>query len=261
MGVITLYTIDYIRAKRAKEERRKSSKDELIFFLAGLMGVTLYYMMETIALTKTSASNVGILVSLAPISTAIMALIWLKSERFYTSYIFGFIIAFIGVYLVITNGTQLEGFSAEGDTIAILGTFAWASYSLLLKRIDTKNYHIITYTKKILLYGLLSLLPFAYFQGFSVSLSDFTFLNISLLFLFLGIGASALCFILWNYAVEHLGVYKASAYIYASPLVTLLAAYVALSEQITSHAIIGSICIIAGLYISENRSLFKKGKN
>jgi drug/metabolite transporter (DMT)-like permease len=258
IGVVLLAVVDYIRSKNTTKTTKIVAKEEFIFFLAGLMGVALYYMMETIALTKTSASNVGILVSLAPITTAILALIWLKTEKFYTSYLYGFVIAFIGVYLVITNGTQLEGFSVEGDSIAILGTFAWASYSLLLKRIDTSKYHIITYTKKILFYGLLSLLPFAYFKGFSIHWEDFTFQNISLLIFFLGVGASALCFILWNYAVEHLGVYKASAYIYASPLVTLIAAYLVLSENITPHAILGSLCIITGLYISENRSLFEK---
>ncbi len=246
LGFILLFIIDYFRKDRDKKNNKISLKEEFTFLLAGITGVTLYYALETFALTKTSASNVGILVSLAPITTAIMALIWLKSEKFKLAYLYGFAIAFIGVALVITNGTKFEGFSVEGDVLAILGTFAWASYSLLLKRIDTKKYHIITYTKKILMYGIITLIPIAMFENISISLSDFSLLHISLL-LFLGLGASAMCFVFWNYAVDHLGVYKTSAYIYASPVVTLLSAFLFLQEPITLFAIIGTLCIIAGL--------------
>lgn len=256
LGFILLYIIDMFRKDKKDQKNKFSLKDELTFLLAGGTGVTLYYALETFALTKTSASNVGILVSLAPITTAIMALIWLKSEKFKMVYLYGFVLAFVGVVLVITNGTQFEGFSVQGDLLAILGTFAWASYSLLLKRIDTQKYHIITYTKKIIMYGIITLIPIALYDNVSLSLSDFTPLHISL-FLFLGLGASALCFVFWNYAVDHLGVYKTSAYIYASPLVTLVSAFIVLREPITIFAIIGSLCIIAGLYISERKSIPK----
>lgn len=253
---IILSFIDMYRKKNNKVKVPLSLKEEGTFFLSGLTGVTLYYALETFALTKTSASNVGILVSLAPISTAILALIWLKSEKFKIKYLYGFAVAFVGVVLVITNGAEFAGFSIEGDLLAILGTFAWAMYALLLKRIDTKKYHIITYTKKIMMYGIITLLPIALQQKVSISITDFSLLH-TLLLLFLSVGASALCFILWNYAVDNLGVYKTSAYIYASPLVTLIAAYVVLKEPITMYAMIGAASIILGLYISEHKSIPK----
>lgn len=96
------------------------------------------------------------------------------------------------------------------------------------------------------MYGIITLIPIAMFENISISLSDFSLLHISLL-LFLGLGASAMCFVFWNYAVDHLGVYKTSAYIYASPVVTLLSAFLFLQEPITLFAIIGTLCIIAGL--------------
>lgn len=41
-------------------------KQESYFVLAGLLGVTLYYLFENIALTYTLASNVGVIISIAP---------------------------------------------------------------------------------------------------------------------------------------------------------------------------------------------------
>ena len=46
---------------------------ELLFAFAGLTGVTLYFLMENIALTYISASLVGVIVAAAPLFTALVA--------------------------------------------------------------------------------------------------------------------------------------------------------------------------------------------
>ncbi len=48
--------------------RNTSKKQEITFALAGLTGVCMYYLLENIALTYTLASNVGIIISIAPFS-------------------------------------------------------------------------------------------------------------------------------------------------------------------------------------------------
>ena len=45
-------------------------KAQLLFALAGFLGTFLYFLMENVALQHTTASNVGVLVSLAPLFTA-----------------------------------------------------------------------------------------------------------------------------------------------------------------------------------------------
>ena len=71
--------------------------------------------------------------------------------------------------------------------------------------------------------------------------------------LFLGLGASALCFITWNYAVSVLGVVKTSVYIYLIPLITILSSVLILHEKITPVALLGVVLILLGLYLSERR--------
>ena len=245
MGVITLYLLDMKNPRN-----RFSLKDELLFALSGAAGVTVYYGVETLSLTMTSASNVGILTSLAPLTTAVAGAFLLKSERLRPSYIWGSLLAFLGVVLVILNGTRFEGFSLRGDLIALSGTAAWATYSLLLKSIDTTKYHLITYTRKLITYGLIFLIPSLFFDDSRILASDFTLLN-TLLLLFLGILASAFCFVFWNHAVATIGVYATSIYIYTMPLVTLFAAALFLGEPVTAQAFIGTSAIIGGLYIGE----------
>lgn len=55
-------------------------RQELTFALAGLCGICLYYLLENIVLTYTMASNVGVIVSVAPFFTAILLRLFLKSE-------------------------------------------------------------------------------------------------------------------------------------------------------------------------------------
>ena len=61
-----------------KPMRGLSVKQELTFAAAGLTGITMYYLMENIALNLTMASNVGVIVSVSPFFTVILASIFLK---------------------------------------------------------------------------------------------------------------------------------------------------------------------------------------
>lgn len=61
-------------------KRKGERKQELYFALAGLCGVTLYFLLENIALTLTYASNVGVIISIAPFFTAIFSFL-LKKKR------------------------------------------------------------------------------------------------------------------------------------------------------------------------------------
>ncbi|MFA5467881.1 MAG: DMT family transporter [Sphaerochaetaceae bacterium] len=248
MGFIGLSLYDAIVNRNSRPPL--SLRQELLFAAAGLCGVVIYYFLENVALTMTSASNVGIIVSIAPLTTALVGLFFLKEEKFKIALLIGFLIASLGVALVMFNGQIEFQVSLGGDLLSLAATFGWAVYSILLRKIDTKNYKVATYTKKIFFYGIIWMLPISLFSGFSVSAADFTFRNIALL-IFLGLGASAGCFVSWNFAVSVLGVYKTSGYIYLTPLITLFTAALVLKEPITIMALGGCFLIFLGLYLSK----------
>ena len=76
--------------------------------------------------------------------------------------------------------------------------------------------------------------------------------------LFLGLGASALCFVTWNSAVRILGAVKTSVYIYMVPVITVTTSVIILREEITRIAVFGIVLTLAGLFISENKIFIKK---
>mgnify|MGYP000755089506 FL=1 len=71
--------------------------------------------------------------------------------------------------------------------------------------------------------------------------------------LFLGLGASALCFVTWNFALKVLGSVKTSVYIYMVPVITTVSSAIILGEQITGMIVCGIVLTLAGLFMSEKK--------
>ena len=95
---------------------------------------------------------------------------------------------------------------------------------------------------------------------FQLGLERFTSMPNLLNMLFLGLGASALCFVTWNFALGILGPVKTSVYIYLCPVITIVVSAIVLREEITFVAILGVVFILVGLYLSEKKSVsFYKG--
>lgn len=104
------------------------------------------------------------------------------------------------------------------------------------------------------------MIPALFFLDFHPMFSDFLNWGNILNILYLGVFASAICFVTWNMAVKILGVVKTSAYIYLVPVVTVVTAAIILGEPITILGIVGMALTLIGLIISEGRLSFKKNK-
>ncbi len=70
--------------------RLTERKQEWLFAGAGLAGVTLYFLLENIALTHTFASNVGVIVAVSPFFTALLSFWLLKAEKPGLNFLLGF---------------------------------------------------------------------------------------------------------------------------------------------------------------------------
>ena len=82
--------------------------------------------------------------------------------------------------------------------------------------------------------------------------------EIILNFLFLGVGASALGFFLWNLFAKWIGAIKTSVYIYVSPVVTVVLSVVILHEKMTFVSVTGALLILLGLIVSQKKINQKK---
>lgn len=230
-----------------------NARQELQFALAGLSGICLYYLLENVALVYTLASNVGVIISVAPFFTALLVYIAIPGEeKPNRNFFFGFVVAMAGICLISLPNSPLR-LNPLGDFLAFAATLAWAFYSVFTRKISAFGYNTIQTTRRIFAYGLLWMLPFLLFSDARLGLERFSdpinLFNI----IFLGLGASALCFVTWNYAVKILGAVKSSVYIYMVPVITVLTAVIVLHESIHALAAAGIALTLLGLFISEKK--------
>lgn len=233
-------------------------KQEIMFAASGLCGICLYYLLENIALTYTMASNVGVIISVAPFFTAILTHLFIKGEeKLRGNFFLGFVVAMAGIFLISFNGSKLE-LNPMGDFLALLAALVWACYSVLTKKISGYGYHTILTTRRVFFYGILFMIPTLFLFDFKPELSRFATPVCLFNIVYLGLGASALCFVTWNFAVKVLGAVKTSVYIYMVPVITVVTSVLILHENITVLAGVGTVLILAGLFLSERRTQIKK---
>ncbi len=241
-----------------KRLKLKDRKQELTFAAAGLCGICLYYLLENIALTYTMASNVGVIISIAPFFTAVLSHIFMKTEeKLKAQFFVGFFVAMVGICLISFNGRELE-LNPIGDILAVVAALVWAVYSLLTRKISSYGYNTVQTTRRIFTYGIVFMLPFLFVFDFNLDIQKVVKPEYALNLIYLGIGASALCFVTWNYAVKMLGAVKTSVYIYMVPVITVTTSVIVLREKITWVSAIGTILTLIGLFLSESRLKIKK---
>ncbi len=229
-------------------------KHEPIFVFAGLCGICLYYLLENIALTFTFASNVGVIMSTAPFFTAILShLFFISEEKLRLRFFIGFVCAMVGIIFISYNGMKFT-LDPLGDFLALSAALVWACYSLLVRKISKMGYPVFLSTRRTFFYGIIFMIPAAWFSDFRLDLFRFTHSIYLFNMIFLGLGASAFCFVTWNFAVRELGTVKTSVYIYLVPVITVFTSALVLKERLTALMGIGAALTLAGLILSEQKA-------
>ncbi len=250
--MLSRYLIGYLALLllHPKFHRSEGRKVELHCLILAIFGSTLYFWAENTALSYTQASNVSLLVSCAPILTAVAAHLFTRERSLTTARIHGFIAAFIGIFLVVCNGRLYLKLSPAGDLLAILAAASWAVYTVLLRKLRSK-YPPIYITRRIFLYSIFTMLPLQLLDGPLPSLSVYRKPQVWGNLLFLGLVASAFCYVLWYHVVAHIGPVSANNFVYLNPLTTMAVSSVILHEKITWMMLLGAALILLGVILAD----------
>ena len=121
-----------------------------------------------------------------------------------------------------------------------------------------ERYSPLFITRKVFFYGLLTMIPYyiwvpsdagIFISPSSLHLAPSTIFNL----LFLGVVASLLCYVLWNWVISKLGAVVATNWVYCNPLVTILFAWWLLNEPVTPWLILGTLLILFGMYLADRK--------
>ena len=207
---------------------------------------TLYYWAENTALTLTQTANVSILVSTSPIITALILAVFRKEERLTKKQTLGFAVAFGGVVLVVLNGAFMLQVNPAGDLLALVAAASWAVYGMLLRR-WTDTYESLLLTRKLMFYGILTVLPLVLLDNQPIDMEKLLTISAMVKLSYLAFVCGAGCYLLWSGAVKRIGILQSNLYIYMVPLVTLIVSALVLSETVTPMGIAGILFVIIGM--------------
>lgn len=233
-----------------------SLKDEILLMLLGVTGGSLYFQAENTALIYTSVTNVSLIVCTTPILTSVVMSLTKGGEHLTRRQVFGTLIAFAGMAMVVLNGHFALKLSPLGDLLAFAAAWSWAFYSVITKRLNNK-YRNLFIIRKVFFYGLMTILPVFLWTGIMTDISILLKPQVIFNLIFLGMLASLACFVFWNVVMDRIGVLVASNYLYLNPVVAIITASVIINERITLFAIAGTILILFGLYRASTKKANK----
>ena len=221
------------------------------FLLTAVSGITLFNTFVYIAGHTTEAINMALLgTTTSPIMSVILARIFLK-EPVPLTRVIGMLICIAGILLLLSKGSidTLLSFSfTEGDWWMLAAALTFAIYNVCVRKkpsaMSSRNF-LFT----IFLIGTALLLPFYLYElktkgGFEINTQ-----NIGAIF-YLGLGASVICFLLWNKSIAYLGAGRASLFGNLIPVFSTIEAVLFLNEKVSLIHLYSFILVIAGLIIA-----------
>ena len=220
---------------------------EILFFrfLLGLLLLIIIYPKKISGTTKKQE------ITIAPFFTAVLSYLVLKEERLKRNFFIGFVLAMIGISLISFNTSSNFKLNPLGDLLALLAALIWAVYSILTKKISEYGFNTIQVTRRMFMYGIIFMLFTLIPLDFKLNLKRFANPVYLGNIVFLGVGASAGCFVTWNFAIKILGTIKTSIYIYIVPVVTVITSFLVLNERITILSLVGTLLTLMGLFLSQ----------
>ncbi len=236
-----------INRERLQFERNKT---ELKIFLTGVCGGSVYFLLEYMALQRTTAVNVGLICATVPVISAAIELV-LRRELPSLRYVVGSLVAFFGVLLLVTDGKLLIDIFPTGDLLAMACAIMWAIYSVVLGRIG-KSLKEVVVERRMMFYSLVTILPIAIiiFDNSELEAMTSSAKVVGSIF-YLGAIASAGCLWLWNVSVNKIGVVRTNNFLYLLPVVSLITSALLMQGEVTGITICATALIVAGIVVAD----------
>ena len=215
--------------------------------ILGVLGMAVYQSLAYFAAAITSATNMGIILSLMPLMSLAMAITSL-GQRLTAGALVGALVSLAGVLLVVSAGDPaalLAHGLNTGDAMMLIATLAYAVYSTLLKKWQLRLPPLQLLYLQVLV-AIAVLLPL-YLYSPKVGLGT---ANLGLV-LYACVLASILAPLAWMQAIVRLGPSRTTLFFNLLPAVTALIAALVLGEQLALYHLSGGVLTLAGVILAE----------
>jgi drug/metabolite transporter (DMT)-like permease len=229
-----------------KQLRFPSKKEWGYIIAGGLFNVVAHHYFLSIGLSKTSASNGGLILGLGPLLTTIMAFLFL-GNRVTLPKIIGIILGFTGVSFIVLKGQGSIHAVSMGDLYVFFAILAQAISFVIIKKIsNTLDPRLMTGYMMVIGSSILFVISLIQEPNGLKSIPTGS-AGVWLIFLASAVIATALGHTIYNYALGKVGVAESAIFINLNPLFSLIGAFLFLNEKISFTQVFGFIFILIGV--------------
>jgi len=242
--------------KQAAAEWKFVKQSWHYLFWASLSGITLFNTFVYIGAHYTTAINLALIgTTTSPIIAIILAKIFLK-ERIGLLKMGGIMLCIAGVLFLLARGSLQNLVSlnfTKGDGWILLAALCFALYNTMVRKkpstISSVNYLFVTFS-----FGTLLLLPFYCWELSNTAVVTWNS-NLILIILYLGAGASVICFLFWNIAVGKLGAGRTALFGNLIPIFSSAEAAILLDEEFTWIHVVSMLLVFGGIIMANWKAL------
>jgi probable blue pigment (indigoidine) exporter len=227
---------------------RLPERDEwLPLLIYGLLNVTIYLGLYVLSMQELSAGVGSLSVAMNPLMISILSGLWMQRIIKRNEWL-GLILGILGVAVVVYPLLALSYVTTKGLILMVLSLLA---YSVGTVYYSSRTWRLPTLAIngwQVLLGGI-CILPFTFtMTDFSVNHYDTRFWYSVAWLVFVSIAAVQM----WLYLLK-IDTVKAALWLYLCPTFGFIYAKILMDEPITAFTVVGTLLVIAGLYIGQKK--------
>ncbi|MCB2359696.1 DMT family transporter [Clostridium estertheticum] len=223
-------------------------RDVPMFFLSGLVGFALYVYAFNEGSVSVSAATASILISTAPIITAILAVIFYK-EKINKVCWFALVIEFLGIIIIALNGGVFS--ISKGIKWILIAALCLAVYNIIQRRI-LKKYTPLEATTYSIFAGTILLTVFL--KDGLIQLYNAPILQIVNV-IYLGVFPGAIAYLFWVMAISKAKkVTTVTNFMFITPLLSTIMGLIVIREVPSLITIVGGCIIVGGSILFQKLS-------
>jgi drug/metabolite transporter (DMT)-like permease len=239
-----------------KRLQKPAKKDIRLFVLMSFFEPFLYFIGESYGLTYISSTVAAVIVATIPLISPVAAWFFYREKVGWMNAI-GLLFSFLGVGLVVLNGSFQFDASPLGVSLEFLAVFSAISYSIVLRNLVGRynTFTIIAYQNFI---GVILFLPIWLIFEFNDFVARPFHPQAFRAIVFLAVFASTLAFVFFTQSIRQLGVNRSNTFINLIPVFVAILSFFILNESLGIQQIAGIVIVVAGLFLAQ---LKRKRKN
>ena len=220
------------------------SKDWYWFAIIGFVNLVIPFFLIAYGVQKIQSNLAAILMSTTPLSSAILAHFFTKSEKINFTKIIGVMVGFAGIIILFSDNILINNENFFYAFMILVGSTFYVIGGILTLKISSKKNENLT--SSILIWGALIIFPIMIYYEQPWNFVPRLDSTISLIYL--GVFPTGIAWLIRFHILKKNGLVFHSQVAYLIPIFGVILGYIFLKEVITLKVLIALLAVVIGFY-------------